>query len=368
MSLRARLRVRRGNFMLSVELHAHPGEVVAVLGPNGAGKSTLLRALAGLIPVDDGRVEVGDRVLEDTMGKCRISPQHRGVGVVFQDYLLFPHLSARENVAFGLRSTGVPKNVARARADQWLDRFGLAGLEARRPAELSGGQAQRVALARALCAQPNLLLLDEPLAALDVATRTEVRGLLGAQLAAFPGPALLVTHDPLEAMALAARLVILEHGRVVQDGPAAQIARRPATPYVARLVGLNLLRGNASGGILALDDGGRLTTGDTSVSGPTLAVVRPSAVVVHTSRPGPSSARNVWPGQLTSLEAIGDRVRVTVAGTPTLLADVTTQAVADLRLAAGDQVWVSLKATDIDTYAEPAGSPPGIGIGGPAKA
>ncbi len=356
MSLQARLRLRRGAFTLDVEVQAGPGEVLAVLGPNGAGKSTLLQVLAGLVPLGEGRVELAGRVLEDAAAGCRLAPQDRRVGVVFQDYLLFPHLSAAENVAFGLRSTGTPKAVARVAADAWLARLGLATIADRRPHQLSGGQAQRVALARALCAQPRLLLLDEPLAALDVSTRSEVRIQLRDELAAFTGPTLLVTHDPLEAMTLADRLLIVEDGRVVQVGTAAQVARRPATNYVARLVGLNLLRGSADGGILTLPGGGRLATGDTSLSGPVLAVVRPSAIVVHTSPPSPSSARNVWPGTLTSLEALGDRVRVTVASTPPLLVDVTTQAVADLRLAPGDAVWLSLKATDIDTYPQAAPS------------
>jgi molybdate transport system ATP-binding protein len=359
MSLTARVGVRRGEFRLDIELTARPGEVVAVLGPNGAGKSTLLRVLAGLIPLAEGRVELAGHVLEDCAADYRMAARHRRVGMVFQDYRLFPHLSARENVAFGLRSRGTPRAVGRAQADAWLTRLGLAGLEARRPAELSGGQAQRVALARALCGRPRLLLLDEPLAALDVGTRTAVRSQLGAQLAAFAGPALLVTHDPLDAMALADRLLILEAGRVVQDGLPAQIAQRPASEYAARLVGLNLIRGTAAGGTLHCVGGGQLRTADRTLAGPVVAVVRPSAVLIFPSEPGLSSARNVWPGRLSALEALGDRVRVTIASTPPLLAEITTQAVAELRLRAGDPVWVSVKATDIATYPDPlAGGAP----------
>jgi molybdate transport system ATP-binding protein len=354
MSLHARLAVRRGAFVLDATIGAAAGEVVAVLGPNGAGKSTLLRALAGLVPVDAGRVALAGRVLEDTAGGVRRTPQERRIGVVFQDYRLFPHLSARENIAFGPRSTGTPRDRARRDADEWLDRLGLSGLGSRRPAELSGGQAQRVALARALGTRPQLLLLDEPLAALDVATRTEVRTELRTQLDAFDGPALLVTHDPLEAMTLAGRLLILEDGRVVQDGPVAEVARRPATSYVARLLGLNLLSGTARGGVLQVEGGGQVRTVDAGVAGPALAVVRPSAVLLSAEQPHGSSARNTWPGRITSLEALGDRVRLGVASTPPLLVDVTAAAVAELRLAAGDPVWLSVKATDVELYPQPS--------------
>jgi len=352
-SLRAQLQVHRGAFTLDVALTAGDGEVVAVLGPNGAGKSTLLRAVAGLVPVNAGRVELDGQVLEDTPAGVRSAPRDRHIGVLFQDYRLFPHLTARENVAFGPRSTGAPRTAARADADVWLARLGLAGLEDRRPSQLSGGQAQRVALARALATRPRLLLLDEPLAALDVATRTQVRTELRAQLDAFDGPVLLVTHDPLEAMTLAHRLVVLEDGRVVQDAPVGEVTRRPATPYVARLVGLNLLRGTVADGVLTVAGGARVSTADTTITGPALAVVRPSSVVVSLEQPHGSSVRNTWPGRLTSLEALGNRIRLEVASTPPVLADITAQAVADLRLSAGDPVWVSIKATDIDVYPQP---------------
>jgi molybdate transport system ATP-binding protein len=361
-TLAAQLQVRRGGFLLDAALRAADGEVVAVLGPSGAGKSTLLRALAGLLPLSAGRVELGQEVVDDVPTGVRTPARDRGVGVLFQDYRLFPHLSARENVAFGPRSTGTPRARARSEADAWLARLGLAGLEDRRPAELSGGQAQRVALARALATRPRLLLLDEPLAALDVATRTSVRTELRAQLDAFDGPALLVTHDPLEAMTLASRLVVLEAGRVVQDAPVGEVVRRPATPYVARLVGLNLLRGTASDGVLALPDGGQVRTADRSLAGPALGVVRPSSVLVATAPPSGTSARNTLSGTVTALEQLGDRVRVEVASRPPLLADVTAQAVGELRLAAGDRVWLSVKATDVEVYAAPG--PPGEGSEG----
>jgi molybdate transport system ATP-binding protein len=348
MSLQARVQVDHGGFVLDVDLAVAAGEVVAVLGPNGAGKSTLLRTLAGLVPVGSGQVELEGAVLES---EClRVPPHRRSIGMVFQDYRLFPHLSARENVAFGPRSTGTPKTRARAEATAWLARLGLAGLEDRRPRELSGGQAQRVALARALCTRPDLLLLDEPLSALDVASRADVRTELQAQLAQFEGAALLVTHEPLEALALADRLVILEDGRVTQDDVPAEVVRRPATAYIARLVGLNLFRGTAHAGVLEVHGGGRLVIGDPALDGSALAVVRPSAVLLQRSRPTDSTARNVLQGRIAALESLGDRVRVSLQSTPPVVADITAAAVAELRLAPGDEVWISLKATDLEAY------------------
>ena len=218
-----------------------------MLGPNGAGKTTLLRILAGLLSPDEGRVVLDGRVLDDTSTGEHVPPEARPVGVVFQNYLLFPHLSALENVAFGLRSRGVPKAEARARAAEWLDRVGLAEFRASKPKQLSGGQAQRVALARALATEPRLLLLDEPLAALDASTRLETRRELRRQLDGYDGVRLLVTHDPMEAIALAERLIVLEAGRISQTGTPQEISERPRSRYVADLVGVNLFRGRAAG-------------------------------------------------------------------------------------------------------------------------
>jgi len=254
MSLDARLVVRRSGFTLDLRLTAEPGEVVALLGPNGAGKTTALRALAGLIPLDDGHITLDGRRLE------KIEPEHRRIGVVFQDYLLFPHLSAVDNVAFGPRCRGTGKAEARQLALGWLDRVGLAEHARKRPRQLSGGQAQRVALARALVTDPRLLLLDEPLAALDARTRLDTRAHLRGHLAAHPGVTVLVTHDPLDAMMLADRLVIVEDGAIVQSGDAATITTQPRTDYVARLVGLNLYRGRADGHDVRLTTGFALTT------------------------------------------------------------------------------------------------------------
>jgi molybdate transport system ATP-binding protein len=343
-------RVRRGEFELDVALRAEPGEVVAVLGPNGAGKSTLLRVVIGLLALDAGEVRLNGTVFDD--GQHFVDPQRRRMGVVFQDHRLFPHLRVLDNVAFGLRSRGVPVAAARAAAGTWLGRLGLGDLARRHPRELSGGQAQRVALARALACEPDALLLDEPLAALDVQTRAEVQGELRQHLAAFAGPTLIVTHDPIEALLLAARLVVLEQGRVVQEGSPSEITRRPLTPYVARLVGMNLYAGRAEAGRVALDDGGELFAADTP-DGRVLVALRPSAVTVHHARPEDTSARNVWPARIATLAPLGDRIRVTLDGAPLASVDVTASAVAELDLTPGREVWLSAKATDVNGYAAP---------------
>jgi molybdate transport system ATP-binding protein len=355
--------IERDRFRLEVDVDAEPGEVLGVLGPNGAGKTTLLRAIAGLTPVTRGRISLGDEVLVDTDAGVARPADQRPVGVVFQDYRLFGHLSVRDNVAFAPRNLGVPRRAARAAADGWLARLGLAELADRRPAQLSGGQAQRVALARALAADPAVLLLDEPLAALDARTRLEVRGELRRHLADFPGPTLVVTHDPLEAMIMTDRLVVVEDGRVTQRGTSAEIARRPVTEYTARLVGLNLYRGRQDAGhLVELGGGGRLTVAGGGPGQDVLVAVRPSSIALHTVAPDHLSTRNVWPGAVRGLELLTDRVRVQVAGPPDALVDITPDAVAALRLAAGDEVWLSVKATDLDVYPDPAG--PGIPVSG----
>ncbi len=250
--LDAHLVVRRPGFTLDLRLTAARGEVVALLGPNGAGKTTALRALAGLLPLHDGFVRLDRQSLDDPAERTFRPPERRSIGVVFQDYLLFPHLSALDNVAFGSRCQRMPRSLARARAGQWLARVGLTDQARRRPRQLSGGQAQRVALARALAVRPELLLLDEPLAALDAGTRLDTRAHLRQHLAEHPGVALIVTHDPLDAMTLADRLVIVEDGALVQQGDAVSVTTRPRTDYVARLVGLNLYRGQATGGTVRI--------------------------------------------------------------------------------------------------------------------
>lgn len=348
MGLAADVHLTLGALRLSLALRIDEGEVVALLGPNGAGKTTLLRALAGLQPLDTGRVVLDGQVLEDTASAVRVPPERRPIGVVFQEYLLFPHLSALENVAFGLRARGTPGPEARAQAASWLERVGLGPMAQARPAALSGGQAQRAALARALATNPRLLLLDEPLAALDASTRVEMRHDLRRYLASFPGVRLVITHDPLEAMTLAGRLVVIEGGRIVQSGSAAEVTERPRSRYVADLVGVNLFRGRARGDVIDLEEGGRLTTID-AAQGEVFAVVHPRAVSLWRGRPD-GTPRNVWRGTPVGLDLQGDRVRVRVAGRPAVVADVTPAAAAQLRLADGGDVWASVKATEVQVY------------------
>jgi molybdate transport system ATP-binding protein len=348
MSLEAAVGLALGRLQLEAELAVGTGELVVLLGPNGAGKTTLLRALAGLLALDRGRVVLDGAVLEDTATGTWVPTERRPIGFVFQDYLLFPHLSALENVAFGLRSRGVGRAEARRRAGAWLERVGLAGHAGARPRALSGGQAQRVALARARVSEPRLLLLDEPLAALDAATRAEVRRDLRRHLAGFDGTRLLVTHDPLEAMALADRLVVLEGGRVTQTGSPAQVSQRPRSGYVAELVGVNLYRGRADGAAVELAGGGRLiATGDHR--GEVFAAVHPRAVALHRRLPE-GTPRNVLAGTADTVDVVGDRVRVRVTGQVPIVAEVTPAAVGELHLADGGPVWASVKATEVTVY------------------
>jgi len=345
MKLDAHLVVRRERFTLDAELTVGAGEVVALLGPNGAGKTTALRAAAGLTRLDAGEVRLGGELL-DGPGTWT-PPERRPVGVVFQDYLLFPHLSALENVAFGLRCGGASRAEARRAASALLRRIGVGELADVKPRRLSGGQAQRVALARALAVDPRLLLLDEPLSALDAQTRPTVRSELRRHLAEFAGCALLVSHDPLDAMVLADRLVVIEDGTVVQSGTPAEVARRPRTPYVARLVGLNLLRGIADGHQVAVGHG--TVVAAEPASGDVFVAFRPAAVAVYRGRPD-GSPRNVWPGAVTGIEPYGDAYRVQVSGAVPVTADVSAAAVAELGLAGGQPVWVAVKAAEVEVY------------------
>ncbi|GAB3137018.1 ABC transporter ATP-binding protein [Marisediminicola antarctica] len=321
--LEARVVVDRGDFRLDVELVVPPGTVTALVGPNGAGKTTVLRAIAGLLRPTGGRIVLDGRMLDDAASSRRVPSAGRGIGVVFQDYLLFPHLSALDNVAFGLLARGVPRRDAAASAGEWLDRLGIGGLAGIRPSSLSGGQAQRVALARALVLEPALLLLDEPLAALDAGTRLEVRAELADQLRAFGGSAVVVTHDPVDAIVLADEIVVVEHGGVVQRGTPVDVARNPANEYVATLVGLDLVR----------------------LSPVRSVVLSPTEVLVSVERPADAVSHTIWQCRVRGVEELGGRSRVlleSVADGHRFAADLAPRDLPRTAIRIGDSLWATL--------------------------
>lgn len=354
MSLKADLHAHAGSFRLDMDLQAASGETVALLGPNGAGKSTVARVLAGLHPIDEGRIVLGGTVLEKPADGIRLPPQARSVGFLFQNLLLFPSMNARENVAFGLRARGIGKGEALAAADNWLDRFGVGRLAAARSDTLSGGEAQRVALARALAPEPDLLLLDEPLSSLDVESRRSAARLLREVLADFDGVKMLVTHEPVEAITLSDRLVILEEGRIVQEGKPGEVRRRPRSPYVAAFVGLNLFTGSifheTGHSIVRAPDGEvHALKSDLPEGADVIATIHPRAVALSHRRPV-GSPRNVRKGTIGSIDITGDSVRVWLDTKPPLTVEITQNALVDLGLSEGREVWASFKATEVDLY------------------
>jgi molybdate transport system ATP-binding protein len=340
---------RASGFDLELSMSIPAGETVALLGPNGAGKSTAVAALAGLLSIDTGRIALGEVTFDDPQVGSFVPAHQREIGVLFQDGLLFPHLNVIDNVAFGLRHRGVQSDVARARAEGWLRRLGLEGLERRLPRQLSGGEAQRVALARALVTEPKLLLLDEPLSALDVTTRAQLRRTLAEHLAGFPGPRLLITHDPTEAFLLADRVHVIEDGTITQVGNADDIRLRPRTRYAADLAGSNLVSGTAAGGSV---DTGRHTIqiADSAIEGEVLLVIRPAAIALYLHEPE-GSPRNSWLTSIDLIEDLGDRTRVLTGPPLPLAAEVTTDSARSLGLRPGTDIWLSIKATEIDVQA-----------------
>jgi molybdate transport system ATP-binding protein len=345
--LDARIRLPRGKIEVDVALTAEPGQVIGVLGPNGGGKTTTVLALAGVLPLAEGHIRLGGHVWDD--GRRRLAPEQRAVGLMLADSLLFPHLRAVDNVAYGPRSRGVGRHEARDRARLELDRVGLFDRVAARPRELSSGQQARVALARALATDPALLLLDEPLAALDPDTRARTRSELAARLTAYDGVTVLVTHDPLDALTLADHLVFVEDGRVTQAGTPAEVLSEPRSPYVATVVGLNLYaaQGDSHGHVHTADGGLIVTTSPTE--GSVWATVPPSAVSLHRHQPE-GSPRNAWRLRIASVTMQGQSARVGLLGDVPLTAEVTLESVTALGLQVGQDVWAAVKATEVRTY------------------
>jgi molybdate transport system ATP-binding protein len=343
---------------IDVEFGVAPGEVLAVLGPNGAGKSTVLHVIAGLVRPDRGAVRVGDRVLTDTTTGTQVETHDRRVGLLMQDALLFPHLSVAANVAFGARSgKRLARKASRVAVENWLIEVEVADLADRKPRQLSGGQAQRVALARALAADPDVLLLDEPLTGLDVGVATAMRKVLRRVLVRDGRSSVLVTHDLLDVVTLADRVVVLESGHVAEAGPTATVLAAPRSGFGARFAGINLVIGRARpdatlvtgwqqvwhGGF---DDG--IDAGDSVV-----ATFHPSAVAVYRNKPH-GSPRNTVEVVVTELDGHGAAIRVRADGqpdgSPGLTADITAESAADLRLGPGERVYFTVKAQEVSIH------------------
>lgn len=338
---------------VDIEFAVAAGEVLAVLGPNGAGKSTALHVIAGLVRPDDGVVRVGDRVLTDTATGTHVATHDRQVGLLMQDPLLFPHLSVAANVAFSPRSS-------RADAARWLDEVEASELADRMPRQLSGGQAQRIALARALAAEPDVLLLDEPLAGLDVGVAAAMRTLLGRVLVRDGRSAVLITHDLVDVLTLADTVLVLEAGRIVEKGSTATVLAAPRSKFGARFAGVNLVLGTAGeGGVLTTSWGlpwHGVSGPDTIAGRPAVALFSPAAVAVYRDEPH-GSPRNTVEVTVAELDSRGSVIRVRADeqpdGAPGLAADITAESAADLRLAPGDRVYFSVKAQEVTIHLSP---------------
>lgn len=334
---------------VEIELTLSPGEHVAILGPNGAGKSTVLGVLSGLLRPDRGRATLEGETLFDLDGASAVwrPPHARAIATLAQDALLFPHMSALENVAFGPRNARRSRAEAHERARAWLEEVDALQFERRKPAQLSGGQAQRIAVARALAAEPRLLLLDEPMAALDVTVVPSLRQMLRRVLA--DRTVVLVTHDLLDALMLADRVVVMEDGRIVEDGPSRGVLARPRSEFGARIAGLNFIRGTVQDGAVRGADGvlvQGVSNQPLSPGGEAVAVFDPASVAVHREPPG-GSPRNVFSATIVELEPRGSQVRVR---TEEISADLTAAAVADLDLVPGGGVYLVIKASAVDLY------------------
>jgi molybdate transport system ATP-binding protein len=347
MTLFVDVSVSRDSFRVSAAFDAQEGETLALLGPNGSGKSTVVETLAGLLEPDEGRVTL------DGVGLTESPPARRPLGVVFQDLRLFPHLSALDNVAFPLRAGKVQRAEARTRARSALQRVGADEHAAARPTDLSGGERQRVALARALVTEPRLLLLDEPLSALDVRSRRELRTLLRETLASFDGVRILVTHDPVEAMTLADKIVILEDGAVTHNATPAEIRNAPRTAYAAELVGLNLFSGalqRLEPGTGSIDsEAGAIVVGwpeDLAERVAVVGLLRPADVSLHAERPA-GSARNVLHGRVELVSVEGERARVRLATAPPVTAEITLGSAERLGIREGVELYASFKALEV---------------------
>lgn len=355
MSLMAQVRLERGDFELDVELGVQAGHTLVLLGPNGSGKSTLVEALAGLVRIDEGEIILDGQLLERPRDGVHVRPQRRSIGVMFQGLWLFPHMTVRDNVAYGLWAQGMRRRRARRQADPLLERLGLSALADRRPRQLSGGEAQRVALARALSVQPRLLLLDEPLSALDLESRPRTRSFLQLALREFGGVRLVVTHDPLEAQLLGDHLMVLENGRVAQSGPVDEVRKKPRTPYIATLAGVNLLCGRieqrgSQWRFLSPEGELEVELREPPPAGATFATIHPAQVKLGCSRPE-APGPNVLRGRVESLQLEGHRILLRLATKPPLLAEISMSELSPQELQPGTEVWAVVPPAEIEVYA-----------------
>ena len=348
MTLIAEIGTGLREFELSVSLAVEPGHCLALVGPSGAGKSTVLRAIAGLHRPDRGRLRLDGDVWLDTDAGVELAPEERRCGYLFQDYALFPHLSAWRNVAFGLGSLN--RSERRRRATDLLGRFGVAALAEARPSTLSGGERQRVALARALAPEPQALLLDEPLSALDTRTRADAARSLASALAEAGVPSILVTHDFAEAAVFASEIAVIDRGRIVQRDAPGALSARPNSAFVADFTGAFVLFGVAgatAGGTthVALDGGGEVASSDRA-DGPVAVAVYPWEVTLEPAgTPAHGSALNRIEARVESLTEVGGRVRVGLRASQALAAEVTAESAARLGLAPGGRIAATWKAT-----------------------
>lgn len=351
MSLQADFAAMRSGLSIEACIHAERGETVALVGPNGAGKSSILYVLAGLLSISDGAVSMDGALWDDVASGVHVPSRNRNLGIVFQDLRLFPRMDVRENIAFGLRARREPGETVHGKVNEMLERFDLSELQNRRPGELSGGERQLVALARAVIVKSDLLLLDEPTASLDSSMRPRIRQALREVLSGAQRVNLIVTHEPIDALNLADRVIVVEDGRTGESGSVAEIARRPRSSYAASFVGLNLLRGRLAvrGDLAEVDtDFGPLHLADPQETDgdDVVCVFHPNAVTLSLAPPH-SSARNVFQMKVHSMQSIGGRVRVDLGP---ITAEVTTAAVDELALDHGSAVWASIKATQVEVY------------------
>ena len=342
-------------FPLEIGFEVKPAETLVIIGPSGCGKTTTLNLISGLLDPDEGRMALGDRVLLDCASRVSVPTEQRRIGYVFQDFALFPHMTVKENVAYGLRARRRPKAEIPKKVDEVLGLVGITHLRERRPGALSGGERQRVALARAIACDAEILLLDEPLGSLDAQTRNQVRGELQRMLRVIGRIAIMVTHDYIDALTFGDKICVMDRGRVLQMGPREQLLHHPKSRFVADLTGVNFFEGTISSG--AEDGLAEVWVGDSCLHaasgrrdmGGVLVAFFPSDVTIGRERPT-GSARNVFQSQIREIIHMGDKVRLSLNGALPMSAEVSADALDELSVREGDTVYASLKATAIRTY------------------